>query len=236
MRKAREAPAMLGLDLVKRVTPERALRVHRIGRLLVDETVASAVLAGADAARGGHRLRAQAQHPALPGRRGLPGHGRARDAPARRRSCRSSPDGVFLSNGPGDPAPVTYAIDTVKGLLGKKPIFGICLGHQLLALALGAKTYKLKFGHRGVNQPVLDKLTGKVEITTQNHGFAVDMALARGARHDDALAPERRTSEGLAVPSMNAFSVQYHPEAAAGPHDALYLFERFTQMIDRARA
>src|SRR5262249_51022219 len=145
-------------------------------------------------------------------------------------------DGVFLSNGPGDPAPVTYAIDTIKGLLGKTPLFGICLGHQLLSLALGATTYKLKFGHRGVNQPVLDKTTGKVEITTQNHGFAVDLASLEGRAQTTHLHLNDQTSEGLEVPGMNAFSVQYHPEAAAGPHDALYLFERFTRMIDRGRA
>jgi carbamoyl-phosphate synthase small subunit len=116
------------------------------------------------------------------------------------------------------------------------PLFGICLGHQLLSLAVGAKTYKLKFGHRGVNQPVLDKATGKVEITTQNHGFAVDMASLEGRGTTTHVHLNDHTSEGLAVPSMNAFSVQYHPEAAAGPHDALYLFERFTQMIDRTRA
>jgi carbamoyl-phosphate synthase small subunit len=142
------------------------------------------------------------------------------------------PDGVFLSNGPGDPEPVTYAIDTIKKLLGKTPIFGICLGHQLLALALGAKTYKLKFGHRGVNQPVLDKTTGKIEITTQNHGFAVDVGSLEGRAETTHLHLNDKTSEGLAVPAMKAFSVQYHPEAAAGPHDALYLFERFTSLMD----
>jgi carbamoyl-phosphate synthase small subunit len=145
------------------------------------------------------------------------------------------PDGVFVSNGPGDPAPVTYAIDTVKDLLGRTPLFGICLGHQLLALALGATTYKLKFGHRGVNQPVLDKTTGKVEITTQNHGFAVDVQTLEGRAETTHLHLNDKTSEGLAVPSLKAFSVQYHPEAAAGPHDALYLFERFTDLIDASR-
>jgi carbamoyl-phosphate synthase small subunit len=146
------------------------------------------------------------------------------------------PDGVFISNGPGDPAAVTYAIETVRGVLGKVPVFGICLGHQLMALALGAKTYKLKFGHRGINQPVLDRTTGRVEITTQNHGFAVDVDSLAGRAENTHVHLNDGTSEGLAAPSLRAFSVQYHPEAAAGPHDALYLFERFTDLIDAARS
>jgi carbamoyl-phosphate synthase small subunit len=141
------------------------------------------------------------------------------------------PDGVFLSNGPGDPAAVPYAVETIRGLLGKAPIFGICLGHQLLARALGAKTYKLKFGHRGANQPVKDLTTGRIEITTQNHGFCVDLAtLPPGARSTHVHLNDG-TSEGLAVDELAAFSVQYHPEAAAGPHDSLYLFERFVQVM-----
>lgn len=142
-----------------------------------------------------------------------------------------SPDGVFLSNGPGDPAAVGYAVDTIKGLLGKKPIFGICLGHQLLALALGGKTYKLKFGHRGANQPVKDLATGRVEITTQNHGFCVDLGTLPADVKSTHVHLNDGTSEGLSAPALRAFSVQYHPEAAAGPHDALYLFERFTAMM-----
>jgi carbamoyl-phosphate synthase small subunit len=142
-----------------------------------------------------------------------------------------SPDGIFLSNGPGDPAAVGYAVATIRELVGKKPIFGICLGHQLLALALGGKTYKLKFGHRGLNQPVRDHETGRVEITLQNHGFAVDV----GSLGRQALTTHTHlndgTSEGLSVPDAKAFSVQYHPEAGAGPHDALYLFKRFTDAM-----
>jgi carbamoyl-phosphate synthase small subunit len=145
------------------------------------------------------------------------------------------PDGIFLSNGPGDPAAVGYAVETLRGLVGKKPIFGICLGHQLLALALGAKTYKLKFGHRGANQPVKDLTTGRIEITTQNHGFCVDLStLPEGARSTHVHLNDG-TSEGLAVDSLQAFSVQYHPEAAAGPHDSLYMFERFVQAMRAAR-
>ncbi|MBS2015692.1 MAG: glutamine-hydrolyzing carbamoyl-phosphate synthase small subunit [Deltaproteobacteria bacterium] len=142
-----------------------------------------------------------------------------------------NPDGVFLSNGPGDPAAVGYAVETIKGLLGKKPIFGICLGHQLLALALGGKTYKLKFGHRGANQPVKDLATGRIEITTQNHGFCVDLASLPSGVESTHVHLNDGTSEGLAAKDLRAFSVQYHPEAAAGPHDSLYLFDRFTAMM-----
>lgn len=145
------------------------------------------------------------------------------------------PDGVFVSNGPGDPAAVTYAIDALRGLVGKKPLFGICLGHQLLALATGAKTYKLKFGHRGLNQPVKDLDTGRVEITSQNHGFAVDLdTLPKEARATHVHLNDG-TSEGLVLPDARAFSVQFHPEAAAGPHDTLHLFQRFAKNIAEAR-
>lgn len=142
------------------------------------------------------------------------------------------PDGVFLSNGPGDPAAVTYGIETVKALLGQVPLFGICLGHQLLALALGGSTYKLKFGHRGCNQPVVDVVTSRVEITTQNHGFAVDLHSLAGKAETTHLHLNDRTSEGLSAPGLRAFSVQYHPEAAAGPHDSFYLFDRFTGLMN----
>ncbi|MDB4942823.1 MAG: Carbamoyl-phosphate synthase small chain [Labilithrix sp.] len=141
------------------------------------------------------------------------------------------PDGIFLSNGPGDPAAVSYAVDTLKELLGKKPIFGICLGHQLLALALGGRTYKLKFGHRGANQPVKDLETGRIEITTQNHGFCVDLASLPAGVESTHVHLNDGTSEGLASKELKAFSVQYHPEAAAGPHDSLYLFDRFKALM-----
>lgn len=144
------------------------------------------------------------------------------------------PDGVFLSSGPGDPAALGYAVDTIAQLLGKVPIFGICLGHQLLARALGASTYKLKFGHRGLNQPVKDLSTGRVEITTQNHGFVVDVDSIPKTASSSHLHLNDGTSEGLIAPDARAFSVQYHPEAAAGPHDALYLFERFTGLMQGA--
>lgn len=141
------------------------------------------------------------------------------------------PEGVFLSNGPGDPGAVAYAQQTIAELLGKRPIFGICLGHQLLARALGASTYKLKFGHRGLNQPVKDHATGRVEITLQNHGFAVDVESVGGRAQNTHTHLNDGTSEGLSVPDAAAFSVQYHPEGAAGPHDSLYLFTRFTEAV-----
>lgn len=141
------------------------------------------------------------------------------------------PDGVFLTNGPGDPAAVKGADAAVAALLGKVPIFGICLGHQILARALGGKTWKMKFGHRGANQPVKDLATGKVEITSQNHGFAVDAKSLEGRAVVTHLNLNDRTVEGLAVPDARAFSVQYHPEASPGPHDARYLFARFARLM-----
>jgi carbamoyl-phosphate synthase small subunit len=146
-----------------------------------------------------------------------------------------NPDGVFLSNGPGDPAALTYVHENIRKLVGKTPIFGICLGHQMLGYAFGGKTFKLKFGHRGGNQPVQDVRTGKVDITSQNHGFAVDA---------DSLPPEvevthinlnDQTVEGLAHKSEPVFSVQYHPEAAPGPNDATHFFPEFAKLIDDSR-
>ncbi len=141
------------------------------------------------------------------------------------------PDGVFLSNGPGDPRPLDYAIDTIRGLLGHQPIFGICLGHQLLGLALGAEIFKLKFGHRGANQPVLNQATGRVEITTQNHGFALDPESFGDEIEVTHVNLNDQTVEGIRSRQQAAFGVQYHPEASAGPHDSHYLFGDFRKML-----
>lgn len=145
------------------------------------------------------------------------------------------PDGVFVSNGPGDPEPLDYAINTLRKLIGEVPIFGICLGHQLVGQALGGKTFKLKFGHRGANQPVLDQRTGKVEITTQNHGFAVDTASLPSDVEPTHINLNDQTLEGLRHKTLPVFSVQYHPEASSGPHDSAYLFNEFVEMMSAAR-
>ena len=144
------------------------------------------------------------------------------------------PDGIFLSNGPGDPEPVTYAIDTIQKLIGYAPIFGICLGHQLLGLALGGKTFKLKFGHRGANQPVKNLLTGRIEITSQNHGFAVDTDSLTGENIEIThINLNDNTLEGFRHKDYQVFTAQYHPEASPGPHDAAYLFDEFKAMINK---
>ena len=236
--RARKAPSMEGLDLVARVTPEKSYTFKETrgewNAPLVPETAP--------------------QSGAVPPRQKVV----AIDYGAKRNILRClvdlgcdvtvvpagvsadeilklNPDGVFLSNGPGDPAAVTYGVNTIRSLLGKKPVFGICLGHQMLALALGAKTYKLKFGHRGLNQPVKDLATGRIEITTQNHGFVVDVDSLKGVARSTHLHLNDGTSEGLEAPELRAFSVQYHPEAAAGPHDSLYLFHRFRTLMASPR-
>lgn len=167
-------------------------------------------------------------------------HGfQVRVVPARtpaKEALADNPDGIFLSNGPGDPARLTYAHQTVRELAEKKPVFGICLGHQILGYALGGQTFKLKFGHRGGNQPIKELATGRVSITSQNHGFAVDPAsLPAGDVAVSQVNLNDNTCEGLVHRSLPLFSVQYHPEAAPGPHDATYFFEQFGKMIETGR-
>ncbi len=146
------------------------------------------------------------------------------------------PDGIFLSNGPGDPEAVPYLIQTVRGLIGKTPVFGICLGNQILGLAFGGSTFKLKFGHHGANHPVRDLVTGRVEITAQNHGFAVDpKSVEKFGLRETHVNLNDGTSEGMSHRELPVFSVQYHPEASPGPHDAHYLFKRFVDLMSSSK-
>jgi carbamoyl-phosphate synthase small subunit len=146
-----------------------------------------------------------------------------------------NPDGIFLSNGPGDPSVLQYAHESLRGLMGKKPIFGICLGHQVLGYAVGGKTFKLKFGHRGGNQPVKDLRSGKVAITSQNHGFAVDADSLPAEMEVTHINLNDGTVEGMRHRELPIFSVQYHPEAAPGPHDASYFFSQFAELIEKGK-
>jgi carbamoyl-phosphate synthase small subunit len=225
--KARAAPPMVGRDLVKEVVPAKPftwqqgfdpLAAHVLPRRPAEKHVVAL-----DYGMKWNILRCLTEAGCKV--TVLPGTATAEEVLAHK------PDGVFLSNGPGDPAAVDYAVKTVKGLIGKKPIFGICLGHQLLGLAFGAKTFKLKFGHRGVNQPVLNRETGQVEITTQNHGFAVDPATLPPDVEPTHVNLNDDTLEGMRHKSLPIVSVQYHPEAAAGPHDSSYLFEEFRKRM-----
>ncbi len=229
---ARQTPAMEGLDLVSRVTPQEEYEFNETQGAWIPEVMGKPLISNQ-----GDRLKVVAVDFGAKRNifRCLTGAGCDVTAvPASytaEQILAKNPDGIFLSSGPGDPAALAGAVSMVKELLGKKPIFGICLGHQLLARALGAGTYKLKFGHRGLNQPVKDVKTGRVEITSQNHGFVVDVDSLGDVAQTSHLHLNDGTSEGLIAPGARAFGVQYHPEAAAGPHDAYYLFKRFTDLI-----
>ncbi len=236
--RAKAAPGLIGRDLVRQVVPEKTVEwtgpLSRWAKLqpsgaplFSPEPTATAAARPRVAALDYGMKRNIARHLYSIGCRVtvLPGTATAAEVLAH------EPDGVFLSNGPGDPEPLDYAQRTIRDLLGRKPIFGICLGHQLLALACGAKTFKLKFGHRGANQPVLNHLTGRVEITTQNHGFAVAADSLPEVLETTHLNLNDGTIEGVRHRELPAFSVQYHPEASAGPHDSDYLFAQFRSML-----
>jgi carbamoyl-phosphate synthase small subunit len=226
--RARSSPNIVGRDLVREVVPDRAFRwgdgfTSRFASLLLPAHEATHHVVALDFGMKWNILRCLVQV----GCRVtvVPGTATAEEVLAPR------PDGIFLSNGPGDPAVVSYAIRTIRDLAGKRPMFGICLGHQLLGLALGAETFKLKFGHRGSNQPVLNQRTNQVEITTQNHGFAVRLDTLPRDLEPTHINLNDQTLEGMRHRRYPLFSVQYHPEASAGPHDSSYLFEEFRRMM-----
>ncbi|MBI4470435.1 MAG: glutamine-hydrolyzing carbamoyl-phosphate synthase small subunit [Acidobacteria bacterium] len=236
---ARAAPSMLGLDLASRVScvepyewtgdPPASVALSRTGSAAEDPRPRGEVLYRVVAYDFGAKfniLRSLESHGCAV--TVVPASTTAEDALA------LGPDGIFLSNGPGDPEPLEVAVANVRRLLGRRPVFGICLGHQILGLALGGRTFKLKFGHRGGNQPVKNLITGRVEITAQNHGFAVDPdSLPSSAVEITHLNLNDHTLEGMRHRSLPVFSVQYHPEASPGPHDAQYLFHDFIELMRR---
>ena len=232
--KAKASPGLVGRDLVREVVPTTVRHwnesLHPIDRMFVERSVEQNTNAPHIVCLDFGMKWNIARHLRDRGNRVtiLPGTATADEV------LQYNPDGVFLSNGPGDPEPLEYAISTIRNLLGKKPIFGICLGHQLLSLACGAKTFKLKFGHRGANQPVLNEESGKVEITAQNHGFAVDEASLPNDLKITHRNLNDNTIAGVRHKSLPAFSVQYHPEASSGPHDSHYLFDEFQKSLAKS--
>lgn len=216
---AKDSKGLIGIDLVKEVSCKKTYTWNKSGRYKV-------VVLDCGAKR--NIMRELEKHDCQV--TVVPAHTTAKEILALK------PDGLMLSNGPGDPAAVTYVIETVRQLIGKLPIFGICLGHQMIGLALGGKTFKLKFGHRGANHPVMSLKTRKVEITSQNHGFCVDTdSLNKSEVELTHVNLNDKTSEGFRLKKHPVFCVQYHPEASPGPHDSKYLFDEFIKDIKHAK-
>jgi len=222
VRKARNSPGLVGIDLVKEVTCNKKyfwshLKNKRFKVVVLDCGVKYNIL----------RKLSEHQCQIVV----MPAHAEVSEI------LRVRPDGLLLSNGPGDPAAVSYVVKTTRSLIGKLPIFGICLGHQMLGLALGGKTYKLKFGHHGANHPVKDVKTGKISVTVQNHGFCVDIgSLDKKEIEITHINLNDQTLEGMRHKKLPIFSVQFHPEASAGPHDAQYLFDEFIKIMEKHNA
>jgi carbamoyl-phosphate synthase small subunit len=240
--RARSAPEMVGLDLASRVTCRKPYEwTDDQASAYGSPSLLHTASAAGDTVEPRARFHVVAydfglKHNSLRSMAALgcrvtvvPAHTSAEDVSALR------PDGVWLSNGPGDPEPLTGVVANLRKLIGRYPIFGICLGHQLLGLAFGGRTYKLPFGHHGGNQPVKDLTTGRVEITAQNHGFAVDADSLPAECEVTHINLNDNTVEGLRHRSLPVYSVQYHPEAGPGPHDAAHLFDRFAEAMERNR-